>query len=197
MRLQLTSFAHPVAQQHLRSHLNRQYLKIRNLNVCRVCVHAVHKIPYSAGLILRDPSHVLFPSLRQRYERISKGQYDEFQEGLWLTVTSNPMQRTKVVRSWARRRMDQAVKQALRTNGFDSNGRKIEDGTLSVERQGNNVLQYPQALVGTVDIEVMDCSVLVAYEEVQRQASLVVDEILRVCGRQLRKSSTSLRGLQP
>lgn len=93
--------------------------------------------------------------------------------------TSNPMHSMKVVRSWVKRRVTQAVIEELKKQGFDKKGRrlvKIEGGRLA---DG-----LPDVLMGTVDIEVLKKCVEAKHEEVQRQAGLVVKEILKICGDQ-------------
>lgn len=87
------------------------------------------------------------------------------------------------MRSWARRRVAQAVSKALEFRGFDGKGRKIDIGAAKDGQAGRNGESGPDALIGTVDIEVMNSSVETKFAEVERQAGLVVDAILRICGR--------------
>lgn len=93
--------------------------------------------------------------------------------------------------------MAQAVVEELRMRGFDEEGRRIAPGATAEEatqegslgkRSGEDV---PEALVGTVDIEVVVQIVEVKYKEVQRQAGLLVQEVLNICGRPQRKSKPS------
>ena len=189
----LPSLTNLLTHPQRRTYAQRQFLRIRTLDICRVCISPQHKIPHSSQCILTDPSHVLRPRLHQRYEPILKQRYDEFKEGLWLGFTSNSMQRTKVVRTWARRRVAQAVTEGLRVRGFDGKGRRIEgfgDGGGEEVTKGQSGLDV---LVGTVEVEIMNQSVETAFAEVRRQAGLVVEEILRICGRQGRMEKPQAR----
>lgn len=111
-----------------------------------------------------------------------------------MLFTSNPMQKMKVVRSWARRRLTQAVIEELGKRGFDRKGRKITSGSPVEESPPKRVPSgrfgegMPDALVGTVDVEVMTPTVEVDYKEVQKQAGLLVQEIVDICGQQQRRN---------
>lgn len=96
------------------------------------------------------------------------------------------MHKKRVVRSWAKRRVIHAVIEDLRTRGFDRKGRKIVTKVSSNEsrsQKGAPGSRAPDALIGTVDIELMDQAVEADYREVQRQAGLVAAMILHICGR--------------
>lgn len=96
------------------------------------------------------------------------------------------MHKTKVVRSWARRRVSQAVVEQLRVKGFDGKGRRID--ATETASQGHNSSEGlgnagPDALVGTVDIEVLNPCVQKEFKEVQQQAGALVESVLSICGR--------------
>ena len=77
--------------------------------------------------------------------------------------------------------MRQAIVDALKTRGFDRQGKKLT--TLAQPGQGTNggdVL--PELLSGTLSIETMPLIRETKYEEVQRQAAMVVNEVIRICG---------------
>jgi len=199
-RPHVASFIKSVTRQCLKQYSNRRFTRVRGLDVCRLCISPCYQLCHSAEAILKDPSHVLQPGLRQRYKPIMTGRYDELREGLWLMFTSNPMHKKKVVRSWARRRLAQAVVEQLRLRGFDGKGRRVATASTAEESPkkilGETATEgIPEALVGSVDIEVLNLSVEVKYEEVQRQAGLLVDEILNICGRPQHKSKLSVRPL--
>ena len=159
------------------------FLPTISLTVCRVSISPKHKISHSACNILNDRSHVLYLPTRKRFQAIRDGRYDERQEGLWMEFTSNPMRKKRVVRSWATRRVDQAVTGALRMRGFDRNGKTLLDpdtGTLKGE-------YAPEALIGTVEVKILEDSIQTSFAEVQRQAGVLVDRILEICGRYPRK----------
>lgn len=158
--------------QHGHSH----FKAIRTLDICRVAISPVHKISYAASIILKDTSHVLHAPTRQRYEAILNGQYDKRQEGLWIVFNSNAIHSKRVVRTWAKRRVTRAVVEELQKRGFDKKGKKI----VKVEG-GQLAAGASDVLVGTVGIEVLKKCVEAQYDEVQRQAGLMVQEILSIC----------------
>lgn len=161
------------------------------LTVCRVDISQKHKVPFNALKIFNDRSHVLHLPIRKRFQPILDRRYDERQEGLRMDFISNSMQKKKVVRSWARRRINRAVTEALKARGYDRYGRRLVDPNVSTIKgsQYNNrpiqstVQSAPEALIGTVDIHVLPDSIKTTFTEVQRQAGVVVDEILKTCGR--------------
>ena len=102
--------------------------------------------------------------------------------------TSNTMPGPKVVRGWARRRIAQALVEELKGRGFDRKGKKLERKNEEVREMGQEEENdVPEVLVGTVAIETLPRSLQVKYEEVQRQAGLMAEEILRICGRKRRE----------
>ena len=161
------------------------------LQLCRVSMSPKHKISHNADRILNDRSHVLYVPTRKRYEAILDGYYDERQEGLWLEITANTMQKKKVVRSWAKRRIEQAVTGALRMRGFGTNGRRLVDRSPSAPRgsgssgsQNKTMRDHAlEALIGTVEVHVLPKSIETNFAEVQRQMGVMVDQILKKCGR--------------
>ena len=66
-----------------------------------------------------------------------------------------------------------AVLENLKDNGFDKDGRRMADAQK---------ISTTQLLIGTVDIEILKKSVEVNHAEVQRQARLIVQAILEICG---------------
>lgn len=164
---------------------------IRSLTVCRVDISPKHKIPFITYMIIKDQSHVLYLPARKRVQAVLNGRYDERQEGLWMEFISNSMQEKRVVRSWARRRLDQAVTADLRTRGFGRDGRRVVGSDVSTMKGSKwntspvdlTVEHAPEALIGTVNIHVLHKCIETSFTEVQRQATLVVDKILEICGR--------------
>ena len=161
------------------------------LQVCRVSMSQKHRIPHIAAQILNDRSSVLYMPTRKRFEAILDGNYDECRERLWLEITANTMQKKKVIRSWAKRRIEQAVTEALRTRGFGTDGKRLVDRSpytpRGSESKGSQNIQMrdhaPEALVGTVAVQVLPNSIETNFAEVQRQIGGMVDQILKKCGR--------------
>ena len=161
---------------------NRYFQAIKTVNICRVEISPKHKLSYPTNQILNDTSHVLRGPLLQRYGDVLGGQYDPHQEGLWVMCTSNTMQGPKVVRSWARRRIAQALVEELKSKGYDRRGKRVESvGDIRENSKAKEEGDMPEMLVGTVAIETLPKSLEVKYKEVQRQAGLIVKEILKTC----------------
>ena len=103
----------------------------------------------------------------------------------------NPIQKKRVVRSWARRRIIQAVTEALRVRGFDGNGRRLIDSEGSTPKGSKlngrpidlTTKSTPEALIGTANVYVLPDSIKTSFTEVQRQAGVVADKVLETCGR--------------
>lgn len=94
--------------------------------------------------------------------------------------------------------MTQAVVEQLRLRGFDGKGRRLalggtaEEGVLRRPVDKRLMENTPEALIGTVDIEVLSQIVAVKYEEVQKQAALLVQEVLNICGQPQRYTKASM-----
>ena len=85
------------------------------------------------------------------------------------------------MRSWTTRKIRQAIVDALKIRGFDRQGKKLK--TFAGPGQGidgGHVL--PELLSGTLSIETMPLIRETKYEEVQRQADMVVNEVIKICG---------------
>ncbi len=190
---------------HLLNYGSRGTLKTNNIDrrglplsfstlspaVCRVEISTKHKVSFNVRKILSDRSHVLYLPTLKRYQPVLEGRYDEHQEGLWMNFISNSMQKKGVVRSWARRRIDQAVTGALRMRGFDRNGRRlVESNANTIKRPESHIGRLdlaaehtPEVLIGTVEVHTLPASIETSFSEVQRQAEGVADRIMKTCGR--------------
>ncbi len=85
--------------------------------------------------------------------------------------------------------MRQAIVDALNSRGFDRKGKRLD--MLAGPGQGidgGHVL--PELLAGTLNLEAMPLIRETKYEEVQRQAAMVVNEVIRICGQRWRLSAT-------
>lgn len=108
-----------------------------------------------------------------------------------MEFVGNLMQKKRVVRSWATRRVAQAVTGALRMRGFDRNGKRLIDPNANIMKGPESNSSpvdltrkcAPEALIGTVDVQILQSSIETSFPEVQRQAGLMVDKILEICGR--------------
>ena len=158
-----------------------RYFSIPTVNVCRLNISKSHKLSYTAERVIKDPGHVFHQPIRKRYQKVVNGKYDPREEGLWITCTSNTMPGSRVVRSWTTRKMRQAIVDALKSRGFDPKGKKLKTFPGPGQKtDGCHVL--PELLSGTLSIETMPLIRETKYEEVQRQAAMIVNEVIRICG---------------
>ena len=171
-----------VAPRWMRSYANgHRYFGIPTVNVCRLNISKDHKLSYTAERVIKDPGHVFHRPVRQRYQNVVNGKYDPREEGLWIACTSNTMPGSRVVRSWTTRKMRQAIVDALKSRGFDRKGRRLKKSAgPSQGIDGGRVL--PELLAGTLSIETLPLIRETKYEEVQRQADTVVNEVIKICG---------------
>lgn len=156
---------------------NGRFQSVTGVNICRYKLSPQHVVSLISYRMMTDPRHVLYLPMRQRFQHIVKGQYDPRQEGLWLGCTGITMTGTRVVRSWAKRRLYQAIVEALSIRGFDKKGKQLNK--IAESRVGENV---PTVLVGTLAVEAMPRSKEVKYKEVQEQALMIVDHVVKICG---------------
>ena len=128
-------------------------------------------------LALKDASNTLYTPYRIRQAARSK-------KGLWWTATANTMRGEKgVVRSWAQRRVRVAFVKALKSQGWDREGKVI----AKPEPPGGYGLHAKREkrrrdLKGTLQIHTMAKIVQATGEEVQREAEILVDIIAQRCG---------------
>lgn len=171
-----------VAPHRTMSYANgHRYFNIPTVNVCRLNISKNHKLSYTAERVIKDPGHVFYRPIRQRYQKVVNGNYDPREEGLWIMCTSNTMPGSRVVRSWTTRKMRQAIVDALKSRGFDRKGKRLK--TLAGPGQGvDGGRVLPELLTGTLSVETMPLIRETKYEEVQRQAATVVNEVIRICG---------------
>lgn len=137
-------------------------LKVAGLNVCRVKYTPSHHPLPLAGAILKDRQHVLYLPTRKRWESRSK-------DTLWWNVNSNTLSLKRTVRSWCSRRMRTALVEALKSYGFDANGRLLGGGPDGPK----------PGLRGTMAIAALPCLATTKFPEVQTQAGLLVQALKR------------------
>lgn len=166
---------------------------MRALKFCRAIISPLHRVPFGATHILNDPSHVLYYRVSSRYRHVLKGRYDREEEGLWLRVTGNHLSKKRVVKSWAKRRLEAALWDRLKAGGYGRHGRRLTreqeaEETHEQERRSNhprfltNAKSRAKSLVGSVQIHVQDDIIQAEFQEVHREAGRIVDEIIKICG---------------
>lgn len=109
------------------------------------------------------------------------------------------MTKQATIRNWSKRRLRNAIVDQLKLEGFDKTGKKIEHETTTppapVETTSEKEIELQttppapaettsgyKSIVGMAEIFVHDACAEVSFEEVQRQASLIVQSVLQVCG---------------
>ncbi|KAL2042647.1 hypothetical protein N7G274_004406 [Stereocaulon virgatum] len=161
----------------------RFYQRIKSVNICRVEISPHHRLSSHSIKILDDASHVLRPKLLSRYKDVLSDHYDPQKEGLWIMCAANNVQVPKVVRGWGRRRILQAIVEELRERGFDRHGKRLETRHEEATELGQQEkTDRLEVLVGTLHIGAQPKILLAEHTEVRRQAGLIADEVLRICG---------------
>ncbi|KAF2017428.1 hypothetical protein BU24DRAFT_420473 [Aaosphaeria arxii CBS 175.79] len=133
--------------------------------------------PFIQSPILSDFKHPLHPLLK-RTEEQREG------KGLWWHVTTNfESSKTKVVRSWLRRRLHNAFLEELKERDI------TEDGTIlrmSDHLKGLSGLQKALeagqvvTLTGSIRMQAQNTLVTAKYAEVRKETGSLVDALLKI-----------------
>ena len=155
----------------------------QGIDVCRLSITPKHEPPGQARFVLEDqndPRHYL---MCNKYRYLEQPNLNHEQLGYWMIFIDSMLSRKKTVRSWARRRLQQAVCEQLRERGFDEKGLPLKGPQqLSTERSKQKHAHGFRKLVGMTEIFVSDPCVTAKYEDIKEQAGSLVDKILAVCG---------------
>ena len=81
------------------------------------------------------------------------------------------MNAKRVVRTWTNRRLRRAFTESLRLQGYDSDGKRIDQSAAQMDTK---------ALKGTLEIFTKEAIITATGAEVQSQAALIVNEVIRV-----------------
>jgi hypothetical protein len=93
--------------------------------------------------VVIDPSHPLNETQKRR-------QVERKKEGLWWHATTGvDLNKSSVVRSWARRRLRNAIKEELKQRGYDENGKFVDLKAI----QGNMELMSVLRAGKTLDLK--------------------------------------------
>ncbi len=163
-----------------------QTISLRSVDVGRAAISPIHKVPLCSKNVLEDEAHPLHHRIARRYAPIINKTINRDEEGLWLIVGSNGLQTKRVVRSWARRRLLQALSKQLEAHGFDTRGRRLKGENEEVVPKQHNI----ESLVGIVEVSVNDKSIHCKYDEILRQTQILAQEILARCGKPSRSSQS-------
>ena len=133
---------------------------------------------YKAFINLRVQEDIQHP-----LNEVQKRLYQERKrEGLWWHVTVGVnLSKAKVVRSWVRRRMQNAFVEELRERGIEQDGRLLGTGR-GVERHGipaKVIQQYGNvSLMGSVRLHANPSVVTAKYTDVRKETGVVVEALL-------------------
>lgn len=137
-----------------------------------------HASQYKAFINLRvqeDDQHPLNEVQKRLYQERKR-------EGLWWNVTVGVnLSKAKVVRSWVRRRLQNAFVEELRERGIEQDGRLLGKGR-GVERHGipaDVIQQYGSvSLMGSLRLHANPSVVTAKYTDVRKETGVVVDALL-------------------
>ena len=125
--------------------------------------------------------------MQRRYEDVLDRRKHHKQEGLQLIVTANSLGKhvKRVVRNWARRRLEQAIAAKLRDSGFSGDGQSLQKAYIATSPTQPIIFGSPalasEGLIGYVNVQLMDEILHVKATELHQQANIIVNEVLRRC----------------
>jgi hypothetical protein len=136
-----------------------RYLKISGLKYIQARYHPRNVPFYIAQAIFDSNDHAKYLQTVKRYDEMKQGI-------LWWTAYQMPASAAKkVVRSWVKRRVKNAFKEALEANGIDSNGVSKVSGKAR--------------MAGTLELHANKATVTVDYETLKQQLDLLVKAMAR------------------
>ncbi|MDI1485333.1 MAG: hypothetical protein OHK93_000470 [Ramalina farinacea] len=168
---------------------------LSSITWCRCFISPYHTRSSISDYILKDRSHVLYPRVKRRYDDLLDRRQQWKQEGLQIEVAANGMAKKwqRTVRSWAKRRVDQALTKQLKEKGFDRQGRRVReqwtpsemDDTNSVAQRSEHVNRSKdkvEDLCGSIRVQLLENVVVTKYPDIYQQAGLIVDELVKRTG---------------
>ena len=148
--------------------------KLPPLKFCRAAYSPVYHPFYVSKVVLDDKTHPFYLPTAARWDARPR-------VGLWWHATGNTMLGKKaVVRRWCGRRLKNAFREALEERGFDEDGKGLFGG----------------ALTGCLEMDTKEGIVKAKFEEVKREAGMVVEHVMKMCqrGAELNRGSDANRG---
>ena len=153
-----------------------------DIKMCRAAISPHHRIPSISQIVLKDPSSIRRFAVQRKYEYLKDYNLDRTRLGLWLIIWSNDVQRQRTIRSWAKRRVLKAINEELNAHGFDAQGRKISKPHVPSEMACQERHDDFEGLIGMAEIFVAPQGAESTFEEVRKQARLLVHKIMEICG---------------
>ncbi|KAL6703306.1 hypothetical protein ACN47E_010013 [Coniothyrium glycines] len=140
----------------------------------RVSYSAEHKTSFILHHIATDPTHPLHEAQRRR-------QLQRPKQGLrWHVTTGSDLSKSSCVRSWARRRLRNAVKDELAQRGYDETGMLVNLKAIQGRPDLHNVLHKGESLdiAGSLRLHVQPALILASYNDVRAETGRIFDAIL-------------------
>lgn len=151
----------------------------KRLHTFKVMHSAEHKSLF-VHHVANDPSHPLCQSQRRRL-------LDRSRRGLWWhATTGTELSKSSCVRTWARRRLRNAMRDELKRRGYDTMGMSVDAKPLL---HGIQVLRPSLAqdrtfhLSGSLRLQALPPLLSARYQDVCAEAGQVIDAMLEVIGR--------------
>lgn len=131
---------------------------------------------FIAHRILEDRYHPLY-ELRKRIH------YEREKSGLWWHATVGPISKSRVVRNWARRRLQNAFLESLRERGITKNGAIMKDAKIN-RLQRTPIIQElldkeaGVSLQGSIKLHALPTSISAKNEAIRKETGTVIDLLL-------------------
>jgi hypothetical protein len=150
---------------HVFSQLAKQRFKTFKVN------YSLEYKRFIINYIASDPFH----PLQEAQKRLNR---ERKHEGLWWHVTTGTdLAKSSCVRSWARRRLRNAIVDELKAHGFDENGRLIVQ-KASDSTNGPKTTKTSDGLKGGLRLHVQAPLVPAKYVDVKAEVGQVIKTIM-------------------
>jgi hypothetical protein len=128
--------------------------------------------------VVIDPSHPLHATQKRRQAARKK-------EGLWWHATTGvDLNKSSVVRAWARRRLRNAVKEELKRRGYDETGKFVNLKAIQGKADLMNILQAGKTLdlKGSLRLHVQPPLVPAKYADICAETEHVIGAMVQALG---------------
>lgn len=151
------------------------------------------KVSYTPKYNTFTVQHVAADASHPLHENQKKRQRERRREGLWWHVTAGvDLNKSSCVRTWARRRLRNAIRDELQQRGYDDTGKLVNEKAVEHRKDLIDLLRHgsPLDLTGSLRLHVQSPLIPAKYAQVRAQAGQVVELML-----QARKKESGFQGL--
>lgn len=137
-------------------------------------IHATAYAPLIINHVIADASHPLHVAQTRKLQERKK-------EGLWWHATVGAdLVKSSCVRTWARRRLRNAVIEELRARGYDEKGILIRSGPQGSDMPPQKSLdpRLPRELKGSLRLHILPPLIPAKYVEVKAEAGKILDLLI-------------------